>query len=391
MCVIIRSVSTDVLALAAGNPAVATFLASAEAAAGALAIEGEAGIGKTTMWFEVCEAAQRRGFRIASSRPAEAESVLAYAAVADLLADVDGEVIDSLPELQRLAVNRVLLRADAGGPSTDQRVVAAAVGALFATLAETSPILIAIDDVQWLDPSSRTVVAFVARRLTGRIGILVTERCDPLQGMTTAWLKLAGVQEVPRVRIGALSVGALHVLFQRKLGQSFSRAVMVRIAEISGGNPFYALELARVMDGRTPSSQAGLPNTLAELVRVRLGRLNGDIREVLLATASVAAPTVDLLARINDTTAEHIVELLEEVETDGIIGIEGNRVRFSHPLLARGIYSDATPASRRAMHRALAAVEAQPELKARHLALAATSADEATLAALDGAADSARS
>ncbi|MDG4665691.1 LuxR family transcriptional regulator [Mycobacterium sp. 236(2023)] len=383
--------STDVLARAVGNETVDRFLAMAQIGPAALVIEGEAGIGKTTMWSDICDAARDRGFRIATSRPAQAESVLAYAAVADLLADVDGEAIDVLPELQRLAVNRVLLRAGSDGPATDQRVVAAAMGALLETLATDTAVLIAIDDVQWLDPSSRAVLTFVARRLTGRVGILVTERCEALQGTTTSWLKLARPEEIARLRLGPLSIGALHVLLMRKLGRSFSRAVMVRIAEVAGGNPFYSLELARAMDGQRPATQTGLPSTLADLVRVRLGRLDGDVREILLAVASVAAPTVDLLARLKNTTAEHVVGLLEDVETDGIIGIDGNRVRFSHPLLARGIYSDATPADRRAMHRALAVIEGQPELKARHLAMAATSADDATLASLDEAAETARS
>ena len=118
-----------------------------------------------------------------------------------------------------------------------------------------------------------------------------------------------------------------------------------------------------------------MPATLAELVRLRIGRLEGDVRDVLLAAACVAAPTVDLLAQATDTTAERVVDLLEDAETDGIVGIDGNRVRFSHPLLARGVYTDASPARRRAMHRALAAVEALPELKARHLALATASTD----------------
>ncbi|HEX7826506.1 MAG TPA: LuxR family transcriptional regulator, partial [Mycobacterium sp.] len=136
--------------------------------------------------------------------------------------------------------------------------------------------------------------------------------------------------------------------------------------------------------------EPGLPSTLADLVRLRIGRLDGDVRNVLLAVASVSAPTVDLLARLNDTSAERIVDLLEGVEADGIVGIDGNRVRFTHPLLARGVYTDATPASRRAMHRALATVEAEPELKARHLALATASSDDTTLKALDAAADTAR-
>ena len=125
-------------------------------------------------------------------------------------------------------------------------------------------------------------------------------------------------------------------------------------------------------------------------MRDRIGNLEGDVRDVLLAAACVSAPTVDLLAEATGTTAARTVELLEPVEDKGIIGIHGNRVRFSHPLLARGVYSDASPARRRRMHRALADIESLPELKARHLALATVSSDPATLQALDTAADAAR-
>ena len=86
--------STDVLARAVGNETVERFLATMGTRPAALVIEGEAGIGKTTMWFEISEEAHRRGVRVVSSRPAQAESVLAYAAVADLLADVDVEIVD---------------------------------------------------------------------------------------------------------------------------------------------------------------------------------------------------------------------------------------------------------------------------------------------------------
>jgi ATP/maltotriose-dependent transcriptional regulator MalT len=382
-------VTTDVLAHAVANTVIDRFVA-ADDGPRVMVVEGEAGIGKTTLWTSACDDARGRGSRVMTSRPSEAESVLAYAGVADLLADVGTDVIDALPDLQQLAVNRVLLRADADGPATDQRVVSAAVVAVLDALSADAPVLLAIDDVQWLDTSSKAVVAFVARRLAGRVKILFTERCEPLQGTTTSWLKFGGLDEVEVVRLGPVTLGALHALILRKLDRSFSRAAIVRIVEISGGNPFYALELARAMDGQTPASAAGLPNTLADLVRVRLGRLDADVRHVLLAVAAVAAPTVDLLARVTDSTPAQVVEVLKGVETDGVISIDGNQVRFAHPLLARGIYGDATPSSRRAMHRALAAIEEQPELKARHLALAATSADDDTLAALDAAADTAR-
>ena len=89
------------------------------------------------------------------------------------------------------------------------------------------------------------------------------------------------------------------------------------------------------------------------------------------------------------TTVERANELLEEAEAKGIIGLDGDVVRFSHPLLARSVYTDASPGARRAMHRSLAETVMLPELRARHMALAASSADPTTLRSLDVAADAA--
>ncbi|MDT5323168.1 MAG: hypothetical protein QOF25_320, partial [Mycobacterium sp.] len=86
----------------------------------------------------------------------------------------------------------------------------------------------------------------------------------------------------------------------------------------------------------------------------------------------------------------HVVELLEDAESQGIVGIDGHRLRFAHPLLARGVYTGAAPGRRRRMHRHLAGIVEEPELQARHLALAATSGDQQTIDALDAAAEMAR-
>ena len=201
--------------------------------------------------------------------------------------------------------------------------------------------------------------------------MLVTERCDPDCGNVVKWLHLARPDGIDRIRVGPLSLGGLHVLISSRLGRSFSRPTMVRIAEISGGNPFYALELARAIDDGSAGSHQALPATLSELMRQRIGRLDRDARTLLLAAASVANPTVELLAEVTDNTIERAVELLGEAEGKGLIGIDGGAVRFAHPMLARAVYTDASPAERRAMHRVLAQAVVLPELKARHMALAA--------------------
>ncbi|MDT5207670.1 MAG: hypothetical protein QOF67_85, partial [Mycobacterium sp.] len=370
--------------------AVADFLLSASRQPTGLVIEGEAGIGKTTLWLAAVDLARERGFRVFNARAGQAESVLAYAVVADLIGDVDPTVLADLPDMQRIAVDRVLLRASGEGPATDQRVVAAAFATVIDRLSADVPVLVAIDDVQWLDPSSKAVVEYAARRLRGRAGMLLTERCDPNHGRAVTWLHLARPEAIERIRVGPFSLGRLHALISTRLGRSFSRPTMVRIAEISGGNPFYALELARAIHVGSARAQPSLPATLAELMRLRIGSLEGQTGDVLLAAAAVANPTVEVLAQVVDTTVDHAVELLEEAESKGIIAIEGDRVRFSHPLLAQSVYTDASPARRRATHRTLSEVVVLPELKARHLALAASRADPDTLKALDTAADAAR-
>jgi DNA-binding CsgD family transcriptional regulator len=370
--------------------AVADFLLSAERQPTGLVIEGEAGIGKTTLWLAAVDQARERGFRVFSARGGQAESVLAYAAVADLIGDVDLAVLAELPDMQRIAVDRMLLRAGGEGPATDQHVVAAAFATVVDRLSVDAPVLVAIDDVQWLDPSSQAVVEYAARRLRGRAGVLLTERCDPNHGRAVTWLRLDRPEGIERIRVGPFSLGGLHTLISTRLGRSFSRPTMVRIAEISGGNPFYALELARAIHVGSTRAQPSLPATLAELMRLRIGSLVGQAGDVLLAAAAMANPKVEVLAQVVGTTVDHAVELLDEAESKGIIAIDGDRVQFSHPLLAQSVYTDASPARRRATHRALSEFVVLPELKARHMALAAARADPETLKALDTAADAAR-
>ncbi|KAA0079232.1 helix-turn-helix transcriptional regulator [Mycolicibacterium sp. P9-64] len=380
-----------VVGRAAELRAVDHFLTSMAERPSGLVIDGEAGIGKSTLWSTAVEQARERGSRVFATRACRVESPLAYAVVADLIDDVGCTAVTGLPEIQRRALDRVLRRAGSRDSPSNQRVVATTVLSILERLAATSPVLVAIDDAQWVDACSKSVVAFVARRLDRRIGVLVAESSGPDNDETTAsWLQLTGQVGFQRIRLGPLPLGALHTLISDRLGHSLPHPTTARIAEISHGNPSYALELAQAANLQSPSAEPALPAPLAELMRSRIGQLEGGVRDVLLAAACVSDPTVDLLARATGTTAARTVELLEPVEDKGIIGIRGNRVRFSHPLLARGVYADADPARRRRMHRALADVESLPELKARHLALATLSSDPATLQALDTAADVAR-
>ncbi|WP_292989988.1 LuxR family transcriptional regulator [Mycobacterium sp.] len=381
--------SASVVSRSAEFGSVATFLASAAQEPAALLLEGEPGIGKTTVWLAGLEQARELGFRILSTRTAAVESGLAYASLADLLRRVDTAILDRLPPPQKLAVDRILLRTGDDDTATDQHAASAAFLAIVEMLRETSPVLVAIDDLQWLDPSSRHVVAFAARRLAAGVGMLITRRTDN-HGDVVPLFEFARPDLAQRITLKPLSLGALHAVVTARLGRSFPRPTMVKILEVSRGNPFYAVEFARVIEARLPVGEITLPRTLSEIVQSRLDGLDGDLQNALLALACMTSATTEQLARAADAAPGHLVDLLEQAEAKGIVEIEGSRIEFAHPLLARGSYDAATPAQRRVMHRRLAGVVDQPEVRARHLALGATRQDNQTLQALDAAAESAR-
>ena len=374
----------------ADSPVVTDFLNGAAKEPRALVIEGEAGIGKTTFWLAAREQATKQGFQVLSARPAAAEAVLAYAVIADLLATVDPTTWGSLPEPQRLSIDRIMLRAIDDHVPTNPRTVAAAFLAVIEEIADQGKLVLAIDDLQWVDPSSTAVIAFATRRMSGPIGVLTAVRTQPNQN-PGSWLQLSKPDTVYRNEIHPMSLGGLQTVVAHHLKRSFTRSTMVRIHEVSGGNPFYAIELARAIEDGAASATMRLPATLAELVRARIGDLDRGAQDLLLAAACLGEPTVELLAAAIETDADDLDDAFEATEAAGILVLDGSRVRFSHPLLGSGVYTDAAPSRRRAMHRRLAEIVTEPELHARHLAFATTHADRATLESLDTAAETARS
>jgi hypothetical protein len=161
-----------------------------------------------------------------------------------------------------------LISADRDGPVlreqaavTDRRAVAAAFLSVIERLSDHRPVLLAIDDLQWLDPSSVHVIAFAARRLSGPVGFLGIVRTEPDSGGATSWLQLPRPDAIHRIAVRPLSSRALHTVVRDELGHPVPRAAMTRIQQISAGNPFYAIELARAL---VESVDEILPGTLAE-------------------------------------------------------------------------------------------------------------------------------
>src|SRR5438105_2871658 len=220
------------------------FLDSVPAAPGALVLEGEAGIGKTTIWLAALEAAAERSFRVLQARPAESEAPLSYAAIADLAAGAFAETRASLPALQERALATALLYAEAE-EHADPRTTATAFVSVLVAVAAAGPVLVAVDDVQWLDAASARVLEFAARRLPAGVGMLLTRRSEGEPELPLGLGRWLPHERVERLVPGPLSLGALHHLIRGRLGSELARPLLARVADASGGNPFFALELAR--------------------------------------------------------------------------------------------------------------------------------------------------
>lgn len=371
----------------AEEQALVEFLDSVAREPCALVIAGEPGIGKTTLWLDAVGRARERGFRVLSSRAAAAESVLAYTALADLLSQLDESIWADLPAPQRQGLDAALLRRRVDAQHTDPQAVAAAFVAVIGRLAAQGPVLIAIDDLQWLDTSSTNAVSFAARRLPAGAALLCTTRTEE----AAAQLQLPSPDAMRRIRLQPLTVGELHQVLTLRLGSSVTRPVLLRIHEIAGGNPFFALELTRELGAGRRTADLSLPSSLNDLVTSRIARAGTGAEDTLLAIASLPDPTVQVVAQATGTTPDQVVESLGDAETQAVIAIDGNRIRFTHPVLAHGVYSNAPPRRRREMHRRLAGVVTEPELRARHLALSDATGEPGTVEALDTAAAIARS
>ena len=353
------------------------FLDSAGERFAVLLLEGEVGIGKTTVWREVVRRAEERSFLVLSCRPAETETKLSLSAVSDLLEPVPDAAFAALPKPQRRALDVALLRADPGKAVADQRTLATSVRSLLGEVASEAPVLLAVDDVQWLDAASAATLDFVLRRLRAeRVGFLASRRLPEPARLKVD--QFVAPEALANVTIGPLSLGGLHQLLKEGLGSPPSRSVLVRIHEVSGGNPLFALEIGRLLDeeGVPPAGEPlPVPADVQALVKRRMAKLPPPTREVLLAAAALDDPrehTIRLaLARVIDVD-------LEPAERAEIARVDGGRVSFAHPLFAAAVLSSATAVERRRTHRRLAEIVEGSEKRARHLALAVNRRDETT-------------
>jgi DNA-binding CsgD family transcriptional regulator len=351
---------------------VGRFLALLETGAAGLVVRGEAGIGKTSIWSRAIALASEASARVLTARPVEAELALGYAALGDLLHEAADELIRALPAPQAQALSAALSLAPDPEPGNPLLVGRATLSAL-RMLASDSAVVVAIDDVQWLDQPSARALAFAARRLgDAPVGFAVSLRDghqDPVQ------VSAALAERAVEIRLAGLSLGATGHLVRTRVARAIPHRRMRSLHELAGGNPFFVLELARA----TRDGDA-LPPSLGGLVQRRLEEARAGRSAIELLAVLGPMP----LGAFPDATA------IDAAVTDGVLVERDGEVRFSHPLLAAGAYERIPPGRRRDLHRRAAATAGGIEQRARHLALAATGPDAAVAQTLDEAARSAR-
>jgi DNA-binding CsgD family transcriptional regulator len=366
------------------------FLDDVPSSPSVLVLEGEPGIGKTTLWRGALLAAGERSFRVLSCRPGQAEAKLSFSGVSDLLGPVADEVLPKLPAPQRLALEVALLRATVDGRGPDQRAVCAAFLGSLRSLASCGPLVIAADDVQWLDASSSRLLEFAFRRLDAEpVGLVASLRLDR-QGPTSE--PLGRAMGVPLERSHVLGVGPMSFdeidrLIRLHLGIGLPRQTVLKLTRASGGNPFFALEIARALQRRggriEPGEPLPVPDDLLKLVRERIATLPPAAKQVLPFIAAMSEPPIGL---VREAVGKSKARGLRTAADGGVIEMDADRVRFTHPLLASAVYSELAPEPRRRLHRRLARIVTEPEERARHLALAAAGPSPEIAEALEEAA-----
>ena len=354
-----------------------------------LLIEGEAGIGKTTLLKEGHDTAVQLGITVLAASPVESEVPLEFAGLADLLETIPAVLVDELPGPQRQAIRQAVLRTESVPRPADPRTTATAVLTLLRALSGTHPVVVVVDDLAWLDTASARALSFALRRLRLEpVGLLAAVRTDWSGIPPPLATDCVPAGRVDRLRLGPLSLGAIRELLATRTTLSPGRSLLLRLHEASEGNPLFALELAaRAQAGIPPAWHDTLevPDSLRQLVLGRITGLASGPRDVLLVSSLSAEPALPVIcAAARDPATAHAD--LEAGIQAGLLAMTDGGIAFVHPLMRSAVAEQARAADRRAAHRRLAAVVHGPGARARHLALGAAGPDEAVAGEVEAAA-----
>ncbi|WP_324188460.1 helix-turn-helix transcriptional regulator [Nocardia higoensis] len=339
---------------------------------GALVLRGEPGVGKTAL----LDYAAAQGLATVRSAGVESEAELPFAGL-HLLARTAAPLIERLPERQRAALLGAFGVGDSG--PGDRLLIGLAVLSLLAEEAAEHPVLCVIDDAHWLDRATAEALVFAARRLDAEgVAILFAARTGP------ADFPAAGL---PELVVGPLRQESAAALLDA-LEPDLAPGLRMRALGAAAGNPLALRELPAVLAASAPDEGPN-PLPLTQRLHVafhgQVSRLPSATRSLLLVAAAAGTtetgPVLTAAAELGATPAD-----LRPAEELGLIAGDGRHLRLRHPLLRSAIYRGAPLSARLAAHRALADTMTGPDradLRAWHLASAATGPDEQIATALE--------
>ena len=324
-------------------------------------VEGEAGIGKTALLEELARVANERGCLTLEGRASEFDQELPFGLFTDAL----DAYLDSLdPQaMSRLAMDRLgalaavfpSLRSlgeavDYPASTTERFRVHYAVRELFERLAARRPIVLVLDDLHWADGASLELIAYLLRH-PPHAEVMFAMALRPWQGDPTLIRTIGSIQRsaaVHNVELGPLPLESVKLL----VGDDFEQ-----LHHLSGGNPFYALQLARTGTKGTGSASLedlGVPSEVARAISAELTELSPTARTLAEAAAVVGDPfDIDIAAAASDRSEEEVLEDLDELVAKDLIRVTElpRRFQFRHPIVRSAVYGACTPSVLLSCHR----------------------------------------
>ena len=366
-------------------------LAGISTSGAALVIDGEPGIGKSTLLAAATEWASANGYARLGCSGLESHTEVGFAGVHELLHPLLQHV-EALPARQRTALMTAFGLED--GPVPDRLLIGLAVLGLLEEAASKRRLLLVVDDAQWLDQSSLDVLTFVSRRLSNA----------PLMMLCAVRTALGGsavlLDGLPRLSIGPLGIDDAAELLTAALNKpgaprdldSYARQ---RVLEQADGNPLAVIELAAALGetGHDSATFAGEPlPTSRRVERAFLNQLSAlpEQSRQLLLLISAGDGSLAEIYRAAEHAGLNLAEHLAPLEESGLVTVGGGALRIRHPLIRSTVYGAAALSARSAVHRALACAATDPTRSAWHRAEAAFGPDDKVAADLEQAAERAR-
>ncbi|AXB44645.1 ATP-binding protein [Amycolatopsis albispora] len=353
----------------AEQEAIAALLAGArDGISGALVLRGEPGIGKTSLLDHA--AATAGDLRVLRGVGIESEAELPFAGLHLLLRPVLDR-LDALPELQRRALEGAFGLGNSG--DGDRFLIGAGVLTL---LAEQGPLLCLVDDAQWLDQASAGALLFAARRLDREGVVLLFAARDYADAFAATGL--------PELHLDGLDQESSSALLD-DTGADLPAGLRERLVAETRGNPLALRELPAVVSV-TDAGPMPLTNRVLDAFWHQVRSLPAPTRTLLLLAAADQTGELKTLLRAAGELGAGLADL-EPAEERGLVTLTAGTLTFRHPLIRAAVYHGAAASSRMSVHSALAAEHHDPDLRAWHLAAAATGPDDQVAAELEHAAD----